>query len=234
MIPICVISHNNGKYVQNMVTQLCRINPAFASSIRIIDNCSTDPETLAYLRSAPVRVIWNGTNEGPWITPTKNKGIYAMLPDLFVLTDPDLELNPRLPPNFLDQMVEIAQLYRTSKLGFALDISEPWLLLEGEYIPGYTIAEQESQFWRTRIPNATYELYYAGLDTTFCLVNKEIPDHPSRHLRIAGDFTAKHLPWYKKNPLYTPAEIAALVKEQSPISTTSKLIRWNLERGLLS
>lgn len=234
MLPVVIISFNNGRYVRNMVEQLCRINPMFQVSIWILDNCSTDPETVAYLKRVPVRVIRNATNQGPWISPTQNAGVYAELPDLFVLTDPDLELNPRLPPTFLDTLAEIAATHDASKVGLALDISDPALFLEGEYTGGRTIAEHEARFWSTRLPHPTYELYRAGVDTTFCVVNKRVRDHVSRQIRVAGDFTAKHIPWYKRNPLYSTAELAELAAHQTDISTTSRLFRWNLDQGRLS
>lgn len=37
-------------------------------------------------------------------------------------------------------------------------------------------------------------MYYSDIDTTFCLFNKKYKD--GSHIRIAGDFTMKHLPWY--------------------------------------
>lgn len=234
MLPIVIISFNNGRYVRNMVDQLCRLNPMFQASIWILDNCSTDPETLAYLRNVPVRVIRNPTNNGPWISPTQNAAVYADLPDLFVLTDPDLELNPHLPPTFLDTLAEIAVTYGASKVGLALDISDPSLFLEGEYTGGKTIAEHEARFWSARIYHPTYELYHAGVDTTFCVVNKRVHDHVSRQIRIAGDFTAKHMPWYKRNPLYSVAELADLATRQTEISTTTRLFSWNLDHGRLS
>lgn len=229
MVPICIISFNNGRYVKHMVEQLGRITPL--AEIWILDNCSTDPDTLAYLETVPVRVLRNPTNVGPWISPTQNAAVYAELPDLFVLTDPDLELNPNLPSTFLDTMADLAVTYRASKLGLALDISDPSLFLEGDYVEGRTIAEHEAQFWTSQIPHPQYELYRAGLDTTFCLVNKQVPDHPAYHIRIAGDFTAKHLPWYKKNPLFSVYESYNKATAATTISTTSGLIARSIERN---
>jgi hypothetical protein len=130
-------------------------------------------------------------------------------------------------------MVELASKYGTSKIGFALDISHPEEFLEGPYVETLTIAEHEAQFWLHRIPDPEFELYRAPIDTTFCLVNKRVYDHGSRHIRIAGDFTAKHLPWYKAAPLYSLREIA-LQTGDTRISTTGKLIRRTYEQGLLS
>lgn len=226
MIPICIICYNNAKYVRNMVDQLCRINPAFETSIQIIDNCSTDPETIAYLQTVPVCVIRNQTNNGPWISTWRNADIYAQLPDLFVVTDPDLQLNERIPSDFIDRMCQLALQYGTSKLGLALDISDPSLLLDGDYTEGRTITEHEGQFWTHRIPHSDYELYRGALDTTFCVINKRV-DIWADQIRIAGDFTAKHIPWYKSNPLFSVYESYINAKGATDISTTSRLIaRW--------
>jgi len=235
-IPIIVVCFNNGRYVRNMVDQLCRIDPGLVSFIRILDNCSTEPETLAYLESTPVHVIRNQTNEGPWISPSNNADLYHSLPDLFILTDPDLELNPALPPTFIRTMADIAIETNSSKVGLALDISTPELFLEGPYVEQLTIAQHESQFWTSPIPDTNPPLYRAPVDTTFCVINKRVFDHGSRHIRIAGDFTAKHLPWYKLNPLYSLADIETLLNNSltTRISTTFRLLRYNFERGLLS
>ena len=45
------------------------------------------------------------------------------------------------------------------------------------------------------------EIYNAKIDTTCCLVNSQYSIGESgldgNHIRVAGIFTAKHLPWYK-------------------------------------
>ena len=56
-----------------------------------------------------------------------------------------------------------------------------------------TICESQKQYWVNKIENNNYELYFSPLDTTFCLFNK---NYTEQDIRIAGDFTMKHLPWY--------------------------------------
>ena len=63
------------------------------------------------------------------------------------------------------------------------------------------IKEWETQFWINRIPHDKYELYHAVIDTTFTLVNWNYFAEPNncnvyRCIRIAGNFTCIHLPWY--------------------------------------
>ena len=46
-----------------------------------------------------------------------------------------------------------------------------------------------------------YKLYEAKIDTTFCLINLNYPENKNTgldgyHIRIANNYTCKHLPWY--------------------------------------
>jgi FkbM family methyltransferase len=41
---------------------------------------------------------------------------------------------------------------------------------------------------------------------------------------VAGDFTAKHIPWYKTNPIYTLKENYEACSKQTHVSTTSRLL----------
>ena len=51
MIPIIIISFNNYKYVKNMIQQIESINPEYVKNIKIMDNCSDNKDTVAYLKS---------------------------------------------------------------------------------------------------------------------------------------------------------------------------------------
>ena len=79
-----------------------------------------------------------------------------------------------------------------------------------------SIKDWESVFWTKRVEDDEYELYEAGIDTTFALVNKKYPGGKS--IRVAGNFTARHIPWYVKNPFYTKEEIMAQGGDISSIS----------------
>lgn len=234
MIPIVIICHNNHEYVGNMISCIRKINKDYTNNIVLVDNNSTRKETISFLNSIHVKVHFNYSNMGPWISPNNNFHIYKTLPDYFVLTDPDLELNPNMPSDFLDRLLEISNKYPwTSKIGLALDISDSHLFFDGIYTEDRTIHKHESQFWTNPIDDPKYELYRSALDTTFCLVNKKIFDHPNNHIRVAGNFTCKHLPWYKINPILSVYENYTLAKSSSRISTTSKLIIDSLEKDYL-
>lgn len=130
-----------------------------------------------------------------------NQDLYHLLPNYFVVTDPDLQLNLNLPRDFLEQLLKLSTLYQTYKIGMALDISEPNLMFNyPDYACGKSIVEHETQFWSTKLENNEYDLYVAEIDTTFALYNKSVPENGPK-IRVGGNFTARHLPWYVNNPV---------------------------------
>jgi len=187
-----------------------------------MDSKSTDSNTIAFLQGVSVPVIWNSTNSGPWVAPWVNVDVYNSMPDRFILTDPDLQFNPHLPSDFIEQMCAIADRYRCSKLGFALDISDFKEMYQSIYCEGRTIYEQECQFWKHRVTDDQYEIYNAETDTTFALHDKN--GDQSIRIRIAGRFTAKHIPWYVKNTIYSRDELNTVYSNTSAISTTGRMI----------
>jgi len=227
--PILIICFNNYKYVENTLNKLLNINKDFKGDIQIIDNCSTCSQTRHYLENTNYKVIYRSENRGPRISPYDNVDIYNEMPEKFFLTDPDLQFNELLPSNFMDILVEISEKYKSYKTGFALDISDSDKMLPGVYFRGKTICEWEQTFWENKIQDEERELFWADIDTTFCLINKNYLG--SRDIRVAGNFTAKHLPWYKTNPVYNIYEQVLLQKCTTHISTTSSIISGYIENN---
>ena len=225
-VPIVVVCYNNYKYVENTLKQIKQLNLDYYKNIIIMDNCSNDVKTIEYLNSVDVKVIRNSTNVGPWIRPEKNADVYHSLPDRFIFTDPDLEMNPRLPQNFIDVLVELSDKYQCGKIGVALDISDYEKMYQFTYFHGATICEWEKQFWENKIDDDKYELYWAAIDTTFCLVNK---NYGGSDIRVAGDFTAKHLPWYINNKLLSLTEVYDVLSKTTPLSTLSRVLLPHIE-----
>ena len=227
MIPIIIVSYNNHLYVENTIKQIQKINSAYLQNILIMDNNSTEPDTILYIeniiKTSRVQVIRNKTNLGPWVSHYQNAHIYNMMPDKFILTDPDLEFNKDLPSNFIEVLEILSNKYPAGKLGFALkidDYSED-MFAGDTYFWGKNIYDWESQFWKNKIINEKdYELYHADIDTTFALHNKKyFCGRNENSIRIAGNFTAKHLPWYKKKDLFNLYEKYNLSKKTTTIST---------------
>lgn len=231
MIPIIIICFNNYKYVENTIRQISNINIDYVKYIQIMDNCSTCENTINYLKQVNCNVIYNKNNDGPWINSDINVHVYNTLPDKFIITDPDLEFNENLPSNFIDTLLNLSNKYSCYKVGFALDLSDFDKMYQGTYVnygDPLTIYEWEERFWYHKVIDPTYELYAAGIDTTFCLINKFYEknhiDNVHRCIRVAGNFTAKHLPWYIDNKVYSVYENYLLNKSTPFLSSSSKMI----------
>lgn len=239
-IPIVVVCYNNYRYVENTLKQIASINKAYYANIIILNNASTCADTIAYLERVSdggVSVIHNVGNLGPWITHLNNRHIYDILPDKYIITDPDLKLNEKIPCNFIEILATLSDKYKTTKIGFALDLSDhEKFYTTRDYFANQTICEWESQFWKKRIDNADdgYELYDADIDTTFCLINKtNIMRGYDNKIRVAGDFTAKHIPWYIENEVYNLYDNYILNTNTTYISTISRIVKPYVEDNYL-
>jgi FkbM family methyltransferase len=232
-IPIIIICYNNYLYVKNTLDQVSKINKEYYKNIQILNNKSTCVNTIDFLNNVDVKVINNLDNNGPWISSDNNKHIYDVLPNKFILTDPDLKLNENIPSNFIEILSYLSDKYGTSKIGFALDISDFEKFYKGEYHKGRSIYYWEKQFWINKIQNDNYELYKADIDTTFCLINKDNLSKHDYQVRIAGNFTAKHLPWYIENDIYTIYENYINNVSLTSFSTISKMITSYTENKYL-
>jgi len=235
-IPIIIVCYNNYKYVQNTLEQILRINQDYYKNIQIINNNSTCLKTITFLNTVDVKVIYNPVNAGPWITPYYNSHIYNVLPDKFILTDPDLKFNEHLPTNFIEILEMLSDKYKTSKIGFHLDISDHELMFPETNTKGNfnSLDEFKNHYLENKLDD-TYELYKYDIDTTFCLINKKYTHH---EIRVAGNFTAKHLPWYIENEIYTVYEnymnnINPVYNNGYVISTTSNTITNYIENKYL-
>jgi FkbM family methyltransferase len=222
-IPIIIICYNNYKYVENMLKQIFEINQEYYNNIYILDNCSNCPDTVNFLKNTNCKIISNSSNFGPWVNQSQNTHIYNGMPSKFILTDPDLEINKNIPSNFIDILSSLSDKYNSTKIGFALDIKDFDKMYQDDNYggSGNSIYGWEMRFWENKIEDDTYELYQAAVDTTFCLINKNYI-HNDKHIRVAGNFTAKHLPWYINNKVYNLYDNYIANKKTTWISTTSK------------
>ena len=208
-IPIVVIVRNAVTFLRRFINQIKRL----IYNIIVIDNLSKYPPLLEYYETLKCELGQRLTihsmahNVGHEVSDRCR--VHLRLPEVFLLSDPDLELNPQMPRNFAAILYQLSNKHRCFKVGSALDISEPH-----KFIPvisqNTSVTTWEEHFWYKRIPHKTFEIYDASVDTTFTLVNyrfrqKHNLDGATRRpaIRIAGSFTAKHLPWYngflKKN-----------------------------------
>ena len=224
-IPIIIICYNNYKYVDNTIKQILKINNSYYKNIKIMDNCSTCIKTKYFLKNIDIEVIYRDFNYGPWIEEHVNSDIYNVLPDKFIITDPDLEFNENIPTNFIEILSELSDKYQCRKIGFALDINDYNLMYQSIYACNNTIYDWEKQFWEKKIEDDNYELYNATIDTTFCLINKSYHYNDPNDIRVANNFTAKHLPWYVDNKIYNIYDLFLFYNyTDNDISTIKKII----------
>lgn len=233
-IPIIVICHNNHHYVNNMVEQFKKTK--YLENVVVLDNDSQDKDTVEFLKSTEsvVKVIYNRVNVGPWVSDRRNMHIYNMLPNKFVVTDPDLQFNEYLPENFMEILEDISDYYGCRKVGFSLDVSDfdDMFQTPCPSYRGQNIYDWFAKFWVKEIRHPSLLLYNSDIDTTFHLFNKKYLDRGD--VQISGNFTCKHIPWYIKNPFQSLLERYNHDYHVNKYSTTSSMLIQYVEEYLLT
>jgi hypothetical protein len=195
-IPVVVICWNNYYFVKNFVHQLKK----YKNPIILIDNNSSYQPLLDYYDE--IKNELGGRIEVRLLEENYGSNVYLTLkhtlPDIYILSDPDLELNQNMPENFAEILLNISNRFKSYKVGAALSMDDADDFIKCDnYSAGKSIYEWESQFWTNPISDDEYELYSAQIDTTFCLVNNNYYSGDAyTAIRISGNFKARHLPWY--------------------------------------
>ena len=194
-IPIYMIIYNSLFFVKNSIKQLKK----FSKNIHIIDNNSTYNKLLEYYDNEYEFFLHKKNKNYGYKVYLDNNEIYWQLPRIFALTDPDLIFNCDLPNNFLEELTLLTYEFKIWKVGFALDISDESLFFDQHnYHNGKSIVNWEKQFWNIKINHNKYDIYKANIDTTFAVYNKLFKNNNDKTaLRIANNYTCKHIPWYK-------------------------------------
>jgi hypothetical protein len=223
-LPVIIPAFNNPTYVRGIVDQLLRFPQL---SPVVLDNGSTYGPAFDLYRSyraamARVSVFMLGQNCGPRAT-WQDAGFLHLLPQHFCITDPDLSLNPHLPDDFVATLIRITDAYQIGKAGFALSLSDADQMLDTPFRHAegwFRIWESEAKHWSAPISDTRFAapLYRAHIDTTFAVYNQAWfdPVRPFEAIRVAGRFTARHLPWYRDNGL--PAEEEAHYRRSAEFS----------------
>jgi hypothetical protein len=203
-VPLYIPTFNNPTYTFNFINQVAGLN---FSKIIIMDNNSTYPPMIKLLNEleSKYEVIRLDENLGPHLI-LRNPEYYKSLPDIFALSDPDVEFPKVLPSDFQDLLIKIGIKHRVGKVGFAIEVpSENEFLelivnLDGKL---RNMHEWEQQFWENEIDRTSSgdPIYLTTLDTQFAIYNKDYfnPEERYKALRIGGNYTSKHLGFYKKS-----------------------------------
>lgn len=192
-IPVYIIAYNNLTFVQRFVSQVRRLT----YKIVILDNHSSYPPMLEWydlLESGvdeQLSVIRFADNYGHSIVDEYKEQIG--LPDVFVLSDPDLELSDEMPDDAIDRMFALSVKYKRRRVGLALSLADSHLFIPEDQ---QELVQFESQYWNFPIEDSDYQLFIAPTDTTFHLRNYSYDDNWYINIRIAGQYTCRHLPWY--------------------------------------
>lgn len=213
-IPIVINNFNRLTTTRKMYKDLVKMG---YENIIILDNQSTYPPLLDWYRSLNgrhhVKVIYLKQNYGHKALWTSgfidNLKIYTHI----VYTDSDLELNPNTPKNFIDNLIDLSKEFKFDKVGLAIKVDD----LPNNFM-GNKIRQTESIYWVKTLPHRKYELYQGMIDTTFCVMNPNLPFN-YRALRVAGDFTCRHIPWYLDYDNLDKEELYMLETADENIST---------------
>jgi hypothetical protein len=121
-IPIFIICWNQYTYVKSIVEQLQKYPNI---KIYIIDNKSTYKPLVDYLKIIDgkngIEVLYQPENYGHKVY--ERPDIYERGGDMYIVTDPDLRLNTKMPANFREIMAKISEAHKANKVGLALDIT---------------------------------------------------------------------------------------------------------------
>lgn len=186
-LPIVIPAYNNLFFVRRFIEQCKR----FPNPIVILDNHSDYEPLLEYYKSIEsdnITIHLLPENYGHLVSFK----LPNLLPSMYVLSDPDLDLHPDMPSTAIKDLMIVSERYKCNKVGLALDISDHDKFIAGDY--GKMVYNIEKSYYTRTIEDKDYILYVAPTDTTFCLVNNK--HSVSSCLRIGGNFTARHLPWY--------------------------------------
>lgn len=190
-IPVVINNFNRLTLTKRLANDLwCR----GYRNIHILDNNSSYPKLLEWYNSEECRFrytvkrlsenyqalsIYNSDYINEWL----NKR------EWIAYTDCDIILNARTPFDFVYQLIHFAEKYKVTKAGVALKIDDLPDTLYGNHY-----REWEHRYWTDQV-KLEENVYNAAVDTTFCVIK---PGQPFDYVavRVAGDMTAQHGPWY--------------------------------------
>lgn len=199
-IPVFIISYDRLSYVVQMVEALQKYG---MKNIHIIDNKSSYKPLIKWLKTCPCTVHYMDKNWGHEVF-WRSGQFKKYMKSVYIVTDPDIELNKNLPPDWLETMYQKLGEYRNvTKIGFELRWDDLPNTLQSKNIKNTILTE----YHKIRIPCEDLEMYLCDIDTIFALYRPGNPRPSSKKyyqgIRIVGEgrYLARHIPWYfdKKN-----------------------------------
>jgi hypothetical protein len=155
----------------------------------IFDNNSSYAPLLEWYEADPCQIIrmpFNSGHIGIFQTDIFNyiSGNY------YIIADPDFDMT-HIPLDVIDKMKYGLEKYTSyGKCGLAIHIDD----LPDAFPGKYDIINWEQKYWEHPLED---DFYLAHVDTTFALYDKRrLIGHTYEAIRIAGPYTARHIPWY--------------------------------------
>ena len=192
-VNVFIISFNRLKYLVQLVAWL---EKAGFEKIHIVDNNSTYPPLLDYLRNSQHTVHRLDKNYGHLAVWECGKFKDIIDNEYFIVTDFDILPVEECPLGVTEYFKNILDKHpKFTKAGFSLKIDD----LPDFYNYKKNVIEWESQFWKNKLADGLFE---ASIDTTFALYRPGI--YPTqkkwwRSIRTDFPYIARHLPWYENS-----------------------------------
>lgn len=184
-------------------------------NIHIIDNVSTYPPLLEWYITNPCTVHLLQENLGQLAVYNSDYINRFELNSWIAYTDSDIELNPNTPEDFIEKMIRLAEKHKYDKAGLALQVDD---LPDTEY--ARYAKHWEQRYWQHELEK---DVYVAGVDTTFSVIKVGYAFQYDA-IRIAGNMTAKHVPWYLDYHTLGDEEEFIIKNSNSEFSTTKRFV----------
>ena len=186
--PIIINYRDRLTTTKKMVEDLFKLNKN--SRIHIIDNASTYVPLLEWYEVIKDRVTIHKYHNVGHLALWSTGMIKSFADEWLCYTDSDIELNSYMPLDYQDVLLDVAIKYNINKVGLALRIDD----LPKHYIyKDVVLRDQEGQ-WINKI-EGLLDAYLCEIDTTFALIRNN-NEQQYKAIRLAGNFTCRHMPWY--------------------------------------
>lgn len=208
--PIIINNFNRLSTTKKLVEDLYRLG---YTNIHILDNNSTYPPLLQWYNTLPCKIERLDKNTGN--LAIYNSGYINEFTGWVAYTDSDIELGEKTPPSLIQSMIGVAEKYEKTKVGLSLKIDD---LPDTHY--GNIARAWEQKYWDYPLEK---DIYQAHVDTTFCIIKQGLP-FTYEALRLGGDYTARHIPWYLDYSNLSDEEKYVINSSDSTYSTTKRYV----------
>lgn len=190
-VNVFLISYNRLSYLKKLVDWL---EKADFQKIHIVDNASTYPPLLEYLKKSHHRIHYLKKNQGHLAVWECGKFDEILKRENYIVSDCDVLPTEECPKQIVGYFENILEKYpEFTKVGFGLKLDD----LPEEYVFKRNVLEWEGKFWKKNLADGLFD---ASIDTTFALYRPGIfPGEKKwwKSIRTGAPYLARHLPWYE-------------------------------------